>query len=89
MYQIGDLYNTDLTKKAGSTPTNVHVLHQRRDQVTGVEKKKSLSRKKKRDLITRVNHNMNNRKIAALAQAFLQANKPVLYGENAVTSSLA
>lgn len=89
MYQVNDIYNPDLTKKDSISPINVHILHQRRDQITGVEQRKSLSRKKKRDMIARVNLNTRNREIAALAQAFLQANKPIQYGENAASTSLA
>lgn len=85
MYQIGDLYNKDLTRKNNNLPI-IHTLHQHRDQITGVERKKSIIRKKKRNLIARVNLNMNNRKVAALAQAFLQKNNPIKYGENAVST---
>jgi hypothetical protein len=89
MYQINDLYNPDLTRKTISTPTSVHVLHQKRDQTTGVERRKSVSKKKKRDMTARVNLNLRNKKIAELAQAFLKKSNPVKYGENAPTSSLA
>jgi hypothetical protein len=89
MYQIGDIYNTALIRKPVSTPTNIHILHQHRDQITGVEQKKSLVRKKKRDIVARVNQTLNNRKIAALAQNFLKKNKPIQYGENAVNTSFS
>lgn len=89
MYQISDIYNSDLTRKPLSTPINIHILHQHRDQVTGVEKRKSLVRKKKQNMVTRINTNMNNKKIAELAQAFLKSNNPVKYGENAVTGKVS
>jgi hypothetical protein len=77
MYQIGDVYNPDLTRKPVSAPTNVHLFHQRRDQITGVERKKSLVRKKKRDMVERINLNLRNRRVAALAQTYLEKNKPI------------
>jgi hypothetical protein len=89
MYQICDIYNKDLTKKDNIPVINVHILHQKRDQVTGIEKKKSIIQKKKRDLIARVNTNLRNKKIAELAQAFLKKSDPVKYGENASIGSLA
>jgi hypothetical protein len=89
MYQINDVYNPDLTRKTVNTPTSVHVLHQKRDQITGVERKKSISRKKKRDMTARVNLNLRNKKITELAQAFLEKNNPIQYGENAVTSKVS
>lgn len=88
MYQINEIYNPDLTRKLGA-PIDIHVLHQHRDQITGLEQKKSLIKKKKRAMVTRINLNMNNRKVAALAQTFLQKNNPVRYGENAVTGKVS
>jgi hypothetical protein len=89
MYQISDIYNPDLIRKPVGTPINIHILHQHRDQITGVEQKKSLVRKKKQDIVARVNQTLNNRKIAALAQNFLKENKPIQYGENAAKTSLS
>jgi hypothetical protein len=88
MYQINDLYTPNFTRKPIGF-TNIHVLHQHRDQITGIEQKKSLVKKKKRDIVARINLNMNNRKIAALAQTFLKKNKPVKYGENATKDQLS
>lgn len=76
MYQLRDVFGPSLTKK-DITPTNIHVLHQHRDQITGVENRKSDIRKKKRQLTARVNQNLKNRQIAKLAQTFLANNKPV------------
>lgn len=76
MYQLRDIFNPNLIKKK-TTPTNIHLLHQHRDQVTGVETKKSDIRKRKRQLVARINQNMNNRIIAAKAKAFLEKNKPI------------
>lgn len=89
MYQISDIYSPDLTRKPIKTPINIHVLHQHRDQVTGVEKMKSLTRKKKRNMVARINQTLDNRKIAALAQKFLKLNNPVKYGEKAITSKVS
>lgn len=89
MYQISDIYNPDLTRKPIGAPINIHILHQHRDQVTGIERRKSLTRKKKRDIIARININMNNRRVAALAQTFLKKSNPVKYGENAVTGKVS
>lgn len=76
MYQLRDVFNANLTKKDISS-INIHLLHQHRDQVTGVEKQKSNIRKKKKQLTARVNQNLKNRQIAKLAQAFLANNKPI------------
>jgi hypothetical protein len=89
MYQIKDLYNSDFTRKPINAPINIHVLHQHRDQVTGVEQKKSAIKKKKRNIIARINQTLDNRKIAALAQTFLKSNNPVKYGENATNCPLS
>lgn len=89
MFQIGDLYRTDLTKKATSASTSIHILHQKRDQITGLEQKKSFIRKKKRAMISRINTNMRNREIIKLAQTFLRKSDPVKYGENAAKSPTA
>lgn len=89
MYQISDIYKPNLIRKPVGTPINIHILHQHRDQITGIEQKKSLVRRKKRDLTARVNLNLRNKKVTKLAQAFLQANKPIQYGENAANASLS
>lgn len=89
MYQIGDLYKQDLTEKPASAPTSIHILHQRRDQVTGIEQKKSLIRQKKRAMAARINLNLRNREIVELAQTFLKKSDPIKYGENAAKSALA
>jgi hypothetical protein len=86
MYQISDIYNKDLTRKPIGALINIHILHQRRDQITGIEQKKSRIKKKKQTMVNRVNLNLKNRQIAALAQTFLKSNNPIKYGENAVTS---
>jgi hypothetical protein len=76
VYQLRDIFNTNLTRKT-TTPINVHILHQHKDQVTGVETRKSDIKKRKRQLVARVNLNMKNRQIAKLAQTFLANNKPI------------
>ena len=76
MYQLGDVYNKNLNRKA-IICSNIHIVHQHRDQVTGVERKKSITRKKKRDMVKRINLNTRNREIAELAKTFLANNAPV------------
>jgi hypothetical protein len=76
MYQLRDVYDKSFNRKEITLPS-IHILHQHRDQVTGVETRKSDIRKKKRQLVTRVNRNLRDRKIAALAKVFLKNNKPI------------
>jgi hypothetical protein len=85
MYQLRDIYNESLNKKVIILP-NIHTLHQRRDQITGVEEQKSDIRKKKKQLTARVNQNLRNRQIAKLAQAFLKNNEPVSFEENGINA---
>lgn len=82
MYKIGDIYNTNLTKKPTETVLPVHMLHQHRDQVTGIEQRKSIARKKRRDMTARINLNLRNKKIATLARNFLENNKPIKTSES-------
>lgn len=77
MYQISDIYSPDLTRKPIGTSINIHALHQHRDQVTGVEQKKSLIKKKKKNMAARINLNLRNRQVAELARKYLKDNTPI------------
>lgn len=78
-YAINQIYGPEFNRKR-TTSKDVLILHQQRDQETGIEQKKAAIRRRKRETAHRIEHNQKMAEIVNLARKNVAEGKVIKVG---------